>query len=143
MERGEVDGICITWEALLASKADDLASGKLRILFNLETEPIPGTGAPSIYTLVRTDEQRRILAVFNSSIDLGRPVVAPPGVPGARVAALRRAFEQSLDDPELQADARRLRMQVTLIPGETLAARVDELMRTPPDLLQTVERLMQ
>ena len=143
VERGEIDGICITWEALATSKADALASGRLRILFNLEPEPIPGAGAPSIYELVRTDEQRRVLAVFNSSVDLGRPIVAPPGVPAERVAALRQAFEQAVADPEMQVEASRLRLAITLIKGETLAARVDDLMRTPPELVQAVERLMQ
>ena len=49
---------------------------------------------------------------------------------------------QSLDDPELQAETRRLRVVATLSKGETLAALVDELMNTPAELLQTVERLM-
>ena len=142
IERGEIDGICITYEALASGKAADLASGKLRILFNLEPDPIPGVAAPSIYRLVRTEDQRRILAVFNSSVELGRPIVAPPGVPGERVAALRRSFEEAMGDAELHAETVRLRVQISMIPGKVLEAKVEELMRTPQELLQSVERLM-
>ena len=142
MERGEIDGICITYEALTTGKAADLASGKLRILFNLEEGPIPGSSAPSVYRFATTDGQRRILSVFNSSVDLGRPIVAPPGVPKDRVAALRRAFDVALEDAELQAETRRLHMQISPVKGWQIAARVEDLMRTPPELLQQVEQLM-
>ena len=142
MERGEIDAICITYEALSSGKSADLASGKLRILFNMEPDPIPGVAAPSVYTLAKTEEQRQILGVFGASVELGRPIVAPPGVPAERVAALRTAFEQAMHDADLQADTERLRVQISVITGAELAAKVDAIMRTPPGLLQVVERLM-
>jgi tripartite-type tricarboxylate transporter receptor subunit TctC len=143
MERGEVDGICISYEAIASTKAADVASGKIRILFNLEPDPIPGVNAPTVYKVVKTEEQRKILAVFNSSVDLGRPILAPPGVPADRLAALRKAFEETLKDPDFKAETEKARINISLIKGETLAQRVDDLMRTTPEILSAVDKLMQ
>ena len=143
MERGEVDGICISFEAIRSSRAGDLVNGRMRVLFNLEPDPIPGIGAPSVYEVVKTQEQKKILSVFNSSVELGRPILAPPGVPADRVAALRRAFDQMAVDREFIAEATKLKLEVTLVKGETLAERIDDLMNTTPEILQAVEKLMQ
>ncbi len=141
MERGEVQGICQTIAALRVARPGWLESGRMKVLFNLEHEPAPGMKAPTIYAFARTEEQRRVLALYNSSVDLGRPMVAPPGVPEARVAALRKAFADAVNDPELRAEAVRTRYEITHVSGERVASLVDDLMSTAEEIVRKTEDL--
>jgi hypothetical protein len=141
MEKGELEGICQTVGSLRAWRADWLENGKLRVLFNMERLPLRDYGAPSILEFAKTAEQRQILSIYSSSVELGRPIVAPPGVPLERVEVLRRGFEAALADPEMIAEARRLGMDLATVKGEDLNELVEELMSTPPDVLESVQSL--
>ena len=99
MERGELDGMCATVQSLRNFRPDWIKSGTARVLFTLEQEPVPWTKAPTIYQFVKTDEQRKTLEYFSSSIEYGRPLLLPPEVPAERVQMLRRAFEATVNDP--------------------------------------------
>jgi len=43
-----------------------------------------------------------------SSVELGRPYALPPGTPRERVEVMRKAFAETVRDPELIAEADRL-----------------------------------
>ena len=142
MERGEVGGVCQTITAFEGSRPGWIQSGRARVLFNMERDPIPGLNAPSIFQFVKTEEQRRIIAFYSSSIELGRPFAAPPGVPADRLQALRNAFEATTKDKDFLAEAAKMKLQVTLRTGGELTALVKELMETPPDIIEKTESLM-
>jgi tripartite-type tricarboxylate transporter receptor subunit TctC len=141
MERGEVQGICVTVSALRSARPGWIESGKLKVLFNTEHTPPRDLTAPSIFEFAKTDEQRRILALYSSSVELGRPIVAPPGVPGDRVQALRRAFEDAMADPLLRNEAEKQQIEINVVRGDGLARLVSDLMRTPRDLVAKMEAL--
>ena len=131
MERGEVQGICQTVTSLEKSRPGWIASGRMRLLFNLERDPVPALKIPSVYEFVKTEEQRQVLNFFSSSVELGRPIVAPPGVPPDRVAALRRGFDATMTDPAFLDEANKLGMDISARSGEQLADIVANLMQTP------------
>ena len=141
MERGELQGICQTVAGLESTKPGWIKQGKFRILFSMEHEPLKDIKAPTIYQFTRTDEQREIVSLFDSSLELGRPLVAPPNVPSERVAALRTAFEAMMADPAFQADARKLRYRLTLTTGARLQSLVNQLMATPKPIIAKVKAL--
>ncbi|MGE5537412.1 MAG: Bug family tripartite tricarboxylate transporter substrate binding protein [Gemmatimonas sp.] len=143
MERGEVHGICQTVNALRTSRPGWIESGRLRVLFNVERDPVPALGAPSVYEFAKTDEQRQILDFYSSSVELGRPMVAPPDVPADRVAALRRAFDATMTDPAFLDEARRLGVEINARSGERLAAIVADLMKTPLAVTEKTEAMTQ
>ena len=141
IERGELEGICFSIEALRSSKPEWLKTGKVRVLFNLEPDPLPGGHIPSVFKFTTSDRQRRILDVLNAGSDFGRPMVAPPGVPAQRVAALRQALADMAVDVEAIADAAKAGNEVGLITGEQLADRLKKLLATPTDIVAETERL--
>lgn len=143
MERGEVQGICQTLSSLEKSRPGWIASGRMRVLFNTERDPVPALKAPSVYEFTTTDEQRQILDFFSSSVELGRPIVAPPGVPAARVTALRRGFDATMKDPAFLDEAGKLGMDVRPRTGEQLTKIVANLMKTPIALTEKAEAMMQ
>lgn len=143
MEKGEVQGICQTINSLRNSRPGWIESGKMRILFNVEHDPIPDLGVPSVYTFVKTEEQRQILDFYSSSVELGRPIVAPPKTPADRVRALRRAFDATMKDPAFLDETRKLGIEVNARTGEQLSAIIAGLVKTPLSVTEKTKALTQ
>jgi tripartite-type tricarboxylate transporter receptor subunit TctC len=53
---------------------------------------------------------------------MGRPFAMPPGVPAERVAAMRRAFDETLKDPGFLAEAAKLQLEIDPLSGTEIAA---------------------
>ncbi len=136
MERGEVQGICQTYAGLNSTRPGWIDAGKLKVLFSMEREPIPGTKIPTIYEYTKTEEQREIIELYDSNLELGRPLIAAPGVPAERVTALRRGFDAMTADPEFIAEAHKLGFHVTLRTGEELQQTVAKMMATPKAIIE-------
>jgi hypothetical protein len=142
MERGEVQGVCASLNQF-ASRLEDIRSGRIRILFHAEETPLADfPGIASVYDFAITRDQRDLLRFIFSSVEFGRPYVLPPGVPIDRAAALRKAFEETLRDPELIAEARVSRIDMTLRPAPELVSLLDRLYATPKETLDTVAKIV-
>ena len=111
------------------------------MLFNLEKKPVPELKAPSIFEFARNEEERQLLTLLAVSSEVGRPILAPPGTPPDRVAALRRAFDQSMQDPQLQAEATKAGLPVDVVTGPELQAIAEELMATPAPVIERMKAL--
>ena len=68
------------------------------------------------------------------------PYVAPPDVPADRLALLQKGFLGALNSAELQADAARMRVDVSPTSGEDMRAYVQKLYATPKDVLETLTK---
>jgi tripartite-type tricarboxylate transporter receptor subunit TctC len=141
MEHGELQGICQTLAGLRSLRPGWVESGRLNILFNMERDPIPGLEAPTIFDFTKTDEEREIIALYDANLEFGRPIVAPPGVPPERVAALRHSFATMMDDAAFKDDAENQGYGLTPRKGEILQGFVDQLMATPKDVVDKVKAL--
>jgi tripartite-type tricarboxylate transporter receptor subunit TctC len=141
MERGEVQGICQSLSSLRGSRPQWFETGKLKVLFNTERNPVPGLNAPTVFQYVKTEEQRRVLSLYTSSVEFGRPIVAPPNVPKERVEALRKALADTLKDPELLDEAKKQGMEMTYVSGTELEKLIADLMSTPPDIVEKMREM--
>jgi tripartite-type tricarboxylate transporter receptor subunit TctC len=72
----------------------------------------------------------------------GRPFAMPPDVPPERVAALRQAFVQVLNDKKLLADAKNLNLDVDILPGERLQKIVADIFKTTPEIVERAKRAL-
>jgi tripartite-type tricarboxylate transporter receptor subunit TctC len=142
MERGEVEGLCQTVTSIRGVRPGWIETGRLRVLFNMERTPLQNSHAPSIFSFAKSEEQRRIIALYSSSIELGRPIVAPPGVPAERVAALRRAFQETMNDPALREEAEKQKLEINVVTGEQVSALVIDLMATPPEIIKRMQEML-
>ena len=93
-------------------------------------------------SLAKTDEDRLALKLLTSRLEAGRPFVAPPGVPPLRVAALRKAFDETMRDPALLAEAKRLLLDIEPMTGEEVAALVKSVLATPPAVVTRVRKVL-
>ena len=79
-----------------------------------------------------TDEQRQIFKLIFARQVMGRPYLAPPGVPRDRAEALRQAFMDTMRDKEFLAEAERAKFEITPVAGDAVERLVTEVYQTPP-----------
>ncbi|MGZ9272370.1 MAG: Bug family tripartite tricarboxylate transporter substrate binding protein [Candidatus Binatia bacterium] len=84
---------------------------------------------------------RRFARVILAGDELGRPMVAPPGVPLERVKILREAYNKALKDPELLDEVKRSRLDMEPITGQELEVLYKELMDQPRAVVDLVKKL--
>jgi tripartite-type tricarboxylate transporter receptor subunit TctC len=140
MERGEVSGIgSMSWPNIKTSKAEEYKQGKVKILLQngLKRDPdLPNV--PLSLEFAKTDADRQALEFFFVQNTIARPIMAPPGVPADRVAALRAAVVAMAKDPEFKQDAAKLGLDTEPIGGEEVQRIVAKLSSTPADVVKRV-----
>jgi tripartite-type tricarboxylate transporter receptor subunit TctC len=142
MERGEVDAIGgISWEAVRLTKSNWLSENKARVLYGLGAQRLKDLpDAPSLLDLAIDDKSRRLLGLLGSATDVGRAIVAEPGIPADRAAALRTAFMAAMKDPEYLADMRKANLDVEPLNGEAVQKIIVDTMSTPAALVEQARR---
>jgi tripartite-type tricarboxylate transporter receptor subunit TctC len=95
---------------------------------------------PSVYDFAKTDEQKQLMRFIFSSTEFGRPYLFPAGVPQDRVTFMRKAIERAVNNPELIAEAQKMKLDMVYRPPEHLEEVVSQLYATPP---ATVEKAKQ
>jgi tripartite-type tricarboxylate transporter receptor subunit TctC len=142
IERGEVQGVCTSY-AQFNNYQYLIREGKLRILLHAEQTPPPDIPhVPSIYQFAKTDAQRQLLHFVFSSTEFGRPYVFPPGVTRERADTMRKAFADVAQDPQMLADAEKAKIDMLYHSPAYLEALVESLYRTPPDMIETIKKLV-
>ncbi len=143
MERGEVEGGFPTLEAIRVGHEDWLRDKQINMLFQTNQTPDPQIAdVPTVFALAKTDQQREALRFMFPRDVLGRPFVAPPGVPGERLAILQQAFEQALADPALLDEAKKIRVTIDMASGKEVASAVAELYATPKEIIERVRKFV-
>jgi tripartite-type tricarboxylate transporter receptor subunit TctC len=109
MERGENEGYASTfWSTLLSTKGDWVRDKKLKFLLRYSGDVEPGLeGVPLAADLVTKEEDKELLQIVAAPFNLGRPMLAPPGVPADRVTILKKALYETFNDPEFRSDCER------------------------------------
>jgi tripartite-type tricarboxylate transporter receptor subunit TctC len=142
MERGEVEGVCATYGQFRVYEKL-IKEGKLRFILRAEESPIAAIpDVPSIYDLAKTTEQRQLMRFVFSSVEFGRPYVLPPDTPPELVAIMRKAMADAVNDPELVAEAERLKLDMTYRPPDVLMKLVENLYETPQSVIDAVKKLV-
>jgi hypothetical protein len=99
-------------------------------------------GVPLMISLAKTDEDRQAMQMFYGQNAFARPFILPPGVPADRVAALRKAFTDTMKDPELLAEAAKMNIDVEPNTGEQVQALVAKMYETPPAVIERVKKAL-
>jgi tripartite-type tricarboxylate transporter receptor subunit TctC len=141
--RGEVGGFVNSVGGPVGARRQWVDTGQMRILFNMEPEPVSWLGAPTIFDSVKTEQQRQVLTFFAGNTRLGRPLMAPPEVPAERIEALRRAFDATVRDTAFLKEAESMGFEVSPQTGEAIAALVAQALATPKEIVKLAERATQ
>jgi tripartite-type tricarboxylate transporter receptor subunit TctC len=73
---------------------------------------------------------------------MGRPFVAPPGVPADRVATLRKAFLETMKDKELLAEAEKAQLEITPVSGDAVQKLVADAYAMPQEVIKKTAEVL-
>jgi tripartite-type tricarboxylate transporter receptor subunit TctC len=144
LERGEVDIVgAYGLPGMQASHPEWLAGKGAVFLYQaaLKRDPlIPNV--PTLPELALTDEGRQVLRAAASTGEIGRAIIATPGVPPERLAALRAGFNAMLVDPEFLAECKKRQLIVAGASGEEMDALVRETLALPRPVIERIAKMM-
>ncbi len=145
MQRGEVKGRCgWSWSSIRVTHPDQYRSKVFSVLVQLGLSKHPDLpDVPLIMDLAKSDEQRQMYKLVFARQVMGRPFLAPPGLPVERLAALRKAFMDTMQDPEFLAEAARMKLEITPVDGAKVQALVEEIYRQPPEIARKTGAALQ
>ena len=133
MERGEVEGMVRPWSVTKTVRSEWLREGKINLLVQYALARHPEIAqVPAVVDLGETPEQRQMLGLYASGSDIGRSIVAPPGIPAETVAVLRAGFMAAMRDPALKADVARSGIDIDPLAGDALQEIVRQAVNVPP-----------
>lgn len=135
--RGEVEALSMPWTILRISGEHLIRDHEINLLLQTGAEKdadLPQI--PRMIDLARNDDERKLLTLFASPSTIGRSVVAPPGTPPERVADLRRAFTETIQDPTFLADLKQAKLELSPLSGEALQAAVAHTGDLPAALIE-------
>jgi hypothetical protein len=138
IERGEVQGIAdFSWWSLKVVRPHWLSEKKITLLMQgaLTNDP-ELRDVPNALDFVKSAADRKVLELHFTQKTAARPVIAPPGVPAERVAALVSAFKALGQDREFLADAERTKQEIALISSEEVEKVVRLIVSTPPEIAE-------
>ncbi|MBX9740945.1 MAG: hypothetical protein K2X62_12760 [Beijerinckiaceae bacterium] len=138
MERGEVSGRVSTgWAGDKETLQPWLDAGKVRFLVALsvkKSQVFPDL--PLIMDYARNERERQVMELILASQVWGRPFVMPPDVPQDRLAAVKKAFNDMIVDPEFLEEAKKLRMDLEIVTADEMKTLLDRVYATPPDIIE-------
>jgi tripartite-type tricarboxylate transporter receptor subunit TctC len=140
MERGEVEGVGTgPWDAYKVTRPQWIRDGKMNVIVQVGLKKDPALPhVPLLRDQGNSPEEKALLEFISKSFAIGWPFAVGPGVPADRVKALRAAFAAVTGDPTLLAEAKRQKITIDPIPGLTLAALIDDIIKVPPDVRDRV-----
>jgi tripartite-type tricarboxylate transporter receptor subunit TctC len=144
MERGEVQGRCgWSWSSVSSTKPDWVKDKKINVLVQLALAKHPDLpDVPLILDFAKDDLQRGVFKLVFARQLMGRPFLAPPGVPEDKVAALRKAFMETMKDKEFLAEADKAKLEITPVPGEEVQKVVAEAYAMPPEVIKRTAQVL-
>jgi tripartite-type tricarboxylate transporter receptor subunit TctC len=144
MERDEVTGRCgWSWSSVKSQKMDWVNDGTVHILMQMSTEKHPDLpDVPLIMDLATSEDDKKLLRLAFARQALGRPYIAPPGIPEDRVEALRAAFDATMKDPEFLEEAAKADLEITPISGAGVEQLVLEAYETPQPIVDRISEIL-
>ena len=141
MEKGEIEGFCPWgWTGIGSTHPEWLRDHKINVLMQLGLRKHPAhPDVPLVLDLATTQADRQALELMMSPSLFARPFTAPPGVPADRLAALRKAFEETVKDPAFVADAEKQKLEVEYVSPEEIRTVIERLYATPPSVVDRVK----
>jgi tripartite-type tricarboxylate transporter receptor subunit TctC len=138
-ERNEVQGACgLGWTGLPALHPDWFAKKLINVIVQVDIKGHPDLnkmGVPLAAQFAKSAEDRQVMELIESQAAFGRPYIMPPDLPADRVAALRKAFVDTFNDPALQAEAAKMQLDINDMAGDDLQALVTKLYALPPNII--------
>jgi tripartite-type tricarboxylate transporter receptor subunit TctC len=144
VERGEAEGICgLSWSTIKASRPHWIADKALNVIVQMGLSKLRDLpDVPSALDLIDDAQSKQVMELILLRQEAGRPFAAPPGTPADRIAALRRAFQDTLADPGFVAEAEKTQLEIEPMTGEDIAAMLAKAHAAPKAVVERAGELV-
>lgn len=145
IEGSELDGICGTsLQAAQTVWQRGIDLGDFVLILQMGAQPHPDLPkVPLAIDYAKTEDARQLIQVaIIDMADINRLYVLPPGTVKERVRVLRKAFMDTLKDPEFLADAKKSKQDVDPVTGEELEKTVARFFNLSPATLAKLKEVV-
>ncbi len=144
MERGEVSGFCgVSWASINMRYANLLKDKKIKVLFQFAPERASDLkDVPLIQEEAKSKIDSQVFDLLLAPQQMGRPFLTAPGVPPARLAALRKAFMDTLKDAEFLAEAQKAGLEIQPIGAEAVDKILARAYASSPEAIEKMKQLL-
>ncbi len=132
MLRKEADGKAGSYSAL----KDLIENGEARAVIRGRVSEAGVENLPVDEDLTTDKKGKAIMAMRSAGDLIGRPYLAPPGVPGDIMKILRNAFAQMTKDPQTQEEAKKFMMNIQYVSAEECLKVLKEVFNQPEDIVR-------
>ena len=141
---GEIQGVCNSWESFKATWRKELDSADIILVLQNVAKPHPDQPKlPLAINYAKTEEAKGLIrALVHSVGPTARPYVLPPGTPKDRVQILRKAFIDTMKDPEFLADAGKAKLDLNPLDGAELERNVREVFNLDKTLIPRAKEIL-
>jgi len=141
---GEVQGACNSWESFKSTWRAEMERGEVVLLVQANLKPHPEVpNVPWAVDLAKSDDAKKmILTSARVNGVLNRFYVLPPGTPKDRVRLMRKAFMDTIKDPEFLADTQKAKLDLDPIDGAEIEKQVKELFKLDPALVGKMKEIL-
>jgi tripartite-type tricarboxylate transporter receptor subunit TctC len=132
-----------SWSSVIATHQSWLDDKKINVLVQLSLKKHPDLpNVPLVMDFAKTEQQAQIFKLVFARQPMGRPFLAPPGIPADRVAALRKAFMETLHDREFLAESEKMKLEINPVSGDEVQKIVQDVYRTPKPVAAAVAEML-
>jgi tripartite-type tricarboxylate transporter receptor subunit TctC len=144
MERGEIQGRCGGLiSSIKSTRPDWFPQKKVNVPIQIATARNPlFPDVPTVMELAKDERTKKILQLVLGPLEIDRPILAPPGAPAERVAALREAFHATMNDPAFIAEAEKDHLEIREISGLRVAQVLNDAYAMPPEITKAATDAM-
>ena len=141
---GEVAGLSNSWESTKSTWRKELESGELKLILQATLKPHPEfPKLPMALNYAKNDEAKRLIStVARVHGPTVRPYVLPPNTPKERVEIIRKAFMDTMKDPEFLAEAKKANLDINPDDGTVLEQNVKEILKLEPGLIAKLKEIL-
>jgi hypothetical protein len=144
IERRELDGTCgWNWSSAKSQKPDWVREHRLNYLAQISLQPnaeLTQLGAPEIWPYIKDADDRKVAELVVSQQSFERPYFVAHGTPTELAGILRTAFDATMNDPLFVADAQKIGVDVSPLPGARVQTLVEKLYSTPKDIVERAKQ---
>jgi len=136
--KGEVQAVAAPWGTLRTRRPEMLKEIQL-VQVALAKDP-QRQDVPLMVDLIKDPAKKAAVRFLSAQASIGRTLSAPPGAPAYIVAALRTAFDATMQDPKFLAAAKKRKMPLAPLTGAQVEEMVREHLDTPPDIIAMAKK---
>ena len=141
VDRGEVGGTCSSYASLaLPNQSWFSGPNKVNLIIQdgLKRHPeLPDT--PLSIEMATNAEDKALIELFDTPLEMGRPYALPPEVPAERVRAFRRAFDQMVKDKDFVAEMTKQSLELVYMDGEEMQKLYERLTQSPKAMIDRIK----